>query len=179
MRNPYGEFENHKRNIPLNLFSLLSNEAKESNKFCNLIASLCKISYFPHRMFGIFLFEINIFTVRIFRTLTVLQFCAERGFETLQVLCHGLKICMRIGNAQILSKSKNSGYFRAQPLLPIYTYRFETLQMFLLCTENVHYNLDIIIWLFCLLVLLFSIWSLAHCLESCTIIEVRALIAFN
>ena len=26
----------------------------------NLIASLCKIGYFPHSMFGIFLFEIKI-----------------------------------------------------------------------------------------------------------------------
>ena len=26
----------------------------------NLIASLCKVGYLPHRMFGIFLFEIKI-----------------------------------------------------------------------------------------------------------------------
>ena len=37
----------------------------------NLIASLCKIGYFPHRMFGIFLFEIKILLFDFFRTFTV------------------------------------------------------------------------------------------------------------
>ena len=35
-------------------------EVTNSAKGGNLIASLCKIGYFPHKIFGIFLFEINI-----------------------------------------------------------------------------------------------------------------------
>ena len=37
----------------------------------NLLASLCKIGYFPHIMFGIFLFQNKDFTVWIFRTFTI------------------------------------------------------------------------------------------------------------
>ena len=60
-----------KQKNTLNVFSSLSVEAKGSNKFCkrrqlnfakegNLIVSLCEIGYFPHRILGIFLFEIKI-----------------------------------------------------------------------------------------------------------------------
>ena len=70
-----------KKKNTLNLFSLLSSEAKGSNQFCKgrqvtnfakggnyyiaLIASLCKIGYFPHRIFGIFLFEFMIFLYEV------------------------------------------------------------------------------------------------------------------
>ena len=42
------------------------------------IASLCKIGYFTHRIFGIFLLEIKDFTIRIFRTFTAAGI-SERG----------------------------------------------------------------------------------------------------
>ena len=46
--------------VNLNLFSLLTIEAKGSNQVCKDRHTLCKTGYFPHRMFGIFLFENNI-----------------------------------------------------------------------------------------------------------------------
>ena len=52
-----------KKENTLNLFSLLTREANEVTNFAkggNLIVSLCKIGYFPHRIFDILLFEIKI-----------------------------------------------------------------------------------------------------------------------
>ena len=40
-------------------------------------ASLCKIGYFPHRMFGIFLFEIKIL---LYKFLEHLPYTAHDGF---------------------------------------------------------------------------------------------------
>ena len=51
------KFRTWKKNYTMNLFSLLTIEAKGSNKFCK---GRSKIGYFPHRVFGIFLYEIKI-----------------------------------------------------------------------------------------------------------------------
>ena len=49
----FQNFKHQKRKNTLNSFSLFTTEAKGSNKFC-------KVGYFPHRIFDIFLFEIKI-----------------------------------------------------------------------------------------------------------------------
>ena len=54
----FQNFKHQKRKNTLNSFSLFTTEAKGSNKFC-------KVGYFPHRIFDIFLFEIKDFTVQI------------------------------------------------------------------------------------------------------------------
>ena len=46
-------------------------EVTNSAKGGNLIASHCKIGYFPHKIFGIFLFRNYGFIVQIFRTFTI------------------------------------------------------------------------------------------------------------
>ena len=53
----------NKERIPKIYFLSSPLKQREVTNFAkggNLIASLCKIGYFPHRMFGIFLFEIKI-----------------------------------------------------------------------------------------------------------------------
>ena len=57
------KFEHQKRKNILNLFLSSPFKKREVTNFAkggNLIASLCKIGYFPHRMIDIFLFEIKI-----------------------------------------------------------------------------------------------------------------------
>ena len=44
----------------------------------NLIASLCKIGYFPHRMFGMFLFKIKIFMYKLLEQLPYCKFTIIR-----------------------------------------------------------------------------------------------------
>ena len=44
----------------------------------NLIASLCKIGYFPHRMFGKFLFEIKILLYKLLEQLPYCKFTIIR-----------------------------------------------------------------------------------------------------
>ena len=61
--NKCSKISNQKRKNTQNLFSLLISEAKRSNKFCkgrqfNWLP--LQIGYFRHRIFGIFLFQIQI-----------------------------------------------------------------------------------------------------------------------